>query len=43
MNLIIDAFTITGIISASCVVLVLLALNDCCKIRYTLRKKMGND
>lgn len=39
MGFIFDTFTIAGIISSICTIIVVLVLLDCCKIRNSLRMK----
>ena len=39
MGFIFDSFTIAGIISSACTIVVVLVLLDCCKIRNSIRQK----
>ena len=41
MDFIYDSFTLTGIISVACTIIVVLFVVDCCRIRHKLTQKLG--
>lgn len=43
MDFIFDTFTIAGIISSICGVIVVLVVLDCCRIRNSLARKFRNE